>query len=243
MLRGVLVIAAALALASVAPARAATPAPKLSHVTIMLRGDSTMYGTHPGQNNGAVTDQTPNNPPALLQADFDAMLPGRVTVINRAEPGSWLQEDLEGTGPYTAGTLAAELAANPTVTIVITNSEINDYTFSNPADYRNNLKTWIATVRAAGMTPWFEEPNPTCGVVACARPVPRNVTAYLSAMRSVARTTGVPLIPMYAPFLAQPDWTQLLQRDGVHPTDEGYAVKDTQAFGDLLRAVRSMLTP
>jgi lysophospholipase L1-like esterase len=243
MLRGVLVVSAALALASPGSGRAATPAPALRHVTIMLRGDSTMYGTHPGQWNGAVPDQTPNNPPALLQADFDATLPGRVTVINRAEPGSWLEEDLDGTGPYTDGTLASELAASPNVTIVITNSEINDYTFSDPADYRKNLTAWIATVRAAGKTPWIEEPNPTCGVVACARPVPRDVTAFLSAMRSVARSTGVRLIPMYQSFLAQPGWTHLLQRDGVHPTDKGYAVKETQAFGSLLSAVRSMLSP
>ena len=109
-----------------------------------------MYGTHPGQMNGSVPDQTPNNPAVLLQADFDAVLPGRVTVINRAEPGSWLQEDLGGTGPYTAGTLAAELKANPDVAIVITNSEINDYTFSNPADYftYRNLKNRTCPVQS-----------------------------------------------------------------------------------------------
>lgn len=241
MVRFVPVIAIALVLASVGFARAATPAPPLHHVTIMLRGDSTMYGSHPGQKNGTVPDQTPNNPAALLQADFDAMLPGLVTIVNRAEPGSWLGEDLNGTGPYTAGTLAQELAANKTVNIVITNSEINDYTFSNPADYGKNLKTWIATVRAAGMTPWIEEPNPTCGVVACARPVPRDVAAFLLPMRSIARASGVPLIPMFEPFLAQPNWTQLLQPDGVHPTDEGYEVKETQAFASLLPAVRAML--
>jgi lysophospholipase L1-like esterase len=234
-------LAVALAAASAAAAPAATPAPALRHVTIMFRGDSTMYGSHPGQKNGNVPDQTPNNPAALMQADFDAMLPGMVTIINRAEPGSWLGEDINGLAPYTAGTLAEELAANKSVNIVITNSEINDYTFSNPADYRKNLATWIAIVRAAGMTPWIEEPNPTCGVVACAAPVPRNVSAFLAAMRSVTHASGVPLIPMFDAFLAQPDWTHLLQADGVHPTDAGYAVKEAQAFGSLLPVVRAML--
>lgn len=243
-----------------ASASASTDTPRvLHHVTIMLRGDSTMYGSHPGEYNGNVPDQTPANPAALMQADFDALLPGLVTVIDRAEPGSYLTNDIDGTGPYTSGTLAQELAAHPSVNIVITNSEIVDYTLSTPAQYGKNLATWISTVRAAGMTPWIEEPNPVCAVwsynaprsasdfLAClnsapgAPPQQRDDTAFLSIERSTVHETNAATIPLYDAFLAQPNWMGLLQSDRMHPADAGYRFKEAQTFKALEPAVKALL--
>jgi lysophospholipase L1-like esterase len=225
----------------------------------MLRGDSTMYGSHPGEYNGNVPDQTPANPTALMQADFDKAMPGLVTVIDRAEPGSYLANDLDGTGPYTSGTLAHELAANPSVNLVVTNSEIVDYTLSTVTEYGKNLATWISTVRAAGMTPWIEEPNPVCAVwsanatrsaadfLACldsvrgAAPQERDDGAFLTAQRTIERRMATNAIPLYDAFLAQPHWMNLLQADRMHPTDEGYRFKEAQAFRYLEPAVEAML--
>jgi hypothetical protein len=211
----------------------------------MLRGDSTMYGSHPGEYNGNVPDQTPTNPAALMQADFDALFPGRVTVINRAEPGSWLSNDINGTGPYTAGTLAQELAANPSVDIVVTNSEVVDRTFGSASDYRNNLATWIATVRAAHMIPWIEEPNPVCRTWLLKpwwnAPPLRDDREFLSIQRSVVHAQNVASIPLYDAFLAQPDWTLLLQIDCTHPADAGYRFKEARAFKYLEPLVAQML--
>ena len=59
-----------------------TPAPFSAKVFRPLR-----YGSHPGVDNGSVPAQTPNNPAALMQTDFDILFgPGVVTVIDRAEP-------------------------------------------------------------------------------------------------------------------------------------------------------------
>lgn len=215
-------------------------APK-THITVMIRGDSTNYGSHPGMNCGSVPAQTCANPTALMQADFDILFgPGVVTVVDRAEPGSTLADDLNGNMPYgELGPLARELSQQY-ADIVITNSEINDYTHATPQQYQANLTQWVDTVRAAGMLPIVEESNPVC----LTRPsgtVARDDSQYLDAMHSVSLLDNVTVLPVYSSYLAQTNWPTTLQADCVHPQDSGYEFKEGQYMRNLYPIVKTLL--
>lgn len=217
------------------------PGSPKTHVTVMIRGDSTNYGSHPGVNCGAVPGQTCANPAALMQTDFDILFgQGVVTVIDRAEPGSTLADDLNGNLPYgELGPLASELSKQY-ADIVITNSEINDYTHSTPQQYQANLTQWVDTVRAAGMLPIVQEPNPVCLTLPSGTSA-RDDSQYLDSMHTVSLLDNVTVLPVYNPYLAQPGWMTTLQADCVHPQDSGYEFKEGRYMANLAPIIKAML--
>jgi lysophospholipase L1-like esterase len=235
----------------VAPASppSAPPASGAHPLVVMLRGDSTMYGSHPGDTCQGAPNQTCANPAALMQTDVDLLFgAGKVLVVNRAEPGSTLEDDLNGTGSYTDGPLAHELA-NPLnglrADVVITNAELNDASYGvAPATYQADLETWAAVVRAAGAVPYYEEPNPTflAGYPPYAPSGARELDLYyLAAEAAAARVSDVVVLPVYAAFLSAPSWQGLLQADGEHPTDTGYELKEALVMKSLYPLLEQLL--
>lgn len=227
-----------------APPAAAPPALKKTFV-VMIRGDSTNYGSHPGDTCDGAPNQTCDNPAALMQTDFDILFgKGVVQVVNRAEPGSTLEDDLNGTGPYTAGTLASELSTS-NADIVLTNAELNDATYATPiGQYQANLEQWVAIVRAAGKTPVIEEPNPTCmtgyGSIG-ANGARTTDQPYIDAQHAASLAVNVTVLPVTDAFLAQTGWQALLQADCEHPADTGYEFKEGQYMKNLYPIVAAML--
>lgn len=222
--------------APVTPVAPVTPAKK--HIVIFLDGDSTNWGVdtdYPSQ-------RTANTPAMRMQADFDAALPGQVTVIDGTISGSSLSHDLQSGWPVTVP-LATRLAQLATpADIVITNSEINDqYTLSEtPDQYAAWLQQWIATVRAANAAPVFEQPNPVC------REPGANIAEsdlFVDTMGATAAAAGVSVLPLYAAFKSYPNWcTALLDSDAIHPSDAGYAFKESQYFAALFPLVKKMMS-
>lgn len=218
--------------------------PNYTHLTVCLYGDSTNYGSHPGVNNGNVPNQTPNNPAALMQTDFNIVFgPGVVTVIDRAEPGSTLADNLNGTGPYTEGGLAQELASNASAcNIVLTNSEINDANTFTTDQYQTNLVQWVATVRQAGMLPVVQEPNPICLTLPTGTVVRPIDASFVDVQHSVSLSQNVTVLPVYNAYFNQTTpWVTTLQPDCVHPEDDGYEFKEGQYAVNLMPIAQVLL--
>lgn len=232
--------------AAPSPAQTPTPTPVSTPtkkgvfpILVMVRGDSTNYGSFPGKTCNGAPNQTCANPPALMQTDFDIEFgPGVVKVINRAEPGSDLSNDLNGTYPYTMAPLASELATSDS-DIVITNSEINDQDRFTPEAYKGNLTQWVKTVQQSGKIAILEEPNPTCGVGV--KDAFADPGVYVQRMRDVGVEQGVTVLPLYNNFVVQPNWTALLQGDCVHPLDSGYEYKEGQYMKTLMPIITKMV--
>lgn len=220
-----------------------TPPSPPKRLVVMLRGDSTNYGSTPGVNNGNVPNQTPANPASLMQADVNLLFgSGVVTIVDRAEPGSTLADDLNGTGPYTDGPLASELA-HTTVNVVLTNAELNDATYGVPlGTYVAELDQWVATVRSAGAVPVLMEPNPTClgtpGKALRALDEP-----YVQAMHAVGAHLVVTVLTDYDAFLElTPAWQGYLQADCEHPTNAGYEFKEGRYMTALYPVLKALLS-
>ncbi|MFM0155704.1 SGNH/GDSL hydrolase family protein [Paraburkholderia sediminicola] len=230
--------------ATPASAPVATPTKRTTALPliVLLRGDSTNYGSHPGENTGSVPNQTPNNPAALMQTDFDILFgPGVVKVVNAAEPGSTIEDDLYGTGPYTAGPLQAVLPGTG-ASVVVTNAELNDASYGvDPSLYQTYLETWVRTVQTAGMVPVIEEPNPTCIAPIGSNGARTIDAAYIDVQHTVSLQFNTTVLPVYNAFVAQSNWQSLLQADCEHPTDAGYEFKEGQYMTNLYPIVKAML--
>ena len=211
-----------------APAQA-TPTP-VARQTIYIEGDSTMYGSHHGERNGGVQDQTLYNPPAILNAYLAlAYGVGQVVTENHAEPGSTLANSLNGENLY-GDTFDNRMAAS-SATIVINNSALNDDNATLPLDvYKAQLEQWIATVRKYNKIPVLEEPNPaTCNFTT-------PLSDYVNVQRTVAQEQGVTLIAQYDSILATVGWQQQLQ-DCEHPLDVLYEFKAHNEATTLIKLI------
>lgn len=219
------------------PAEPAPVAAPAKHVTIYLDGDSTNVGYDPDYASG----YTPTTPTMRMQADFDAALPGQVTVIAGAQLGNTFVWDVGGGGPNQIVPLSTRIAQLPKAPdIVISNSELNDQYF-NPetaSQYATDAYQWIQVVRAVKAIPIIEEPNPICASFA-------NISVsdqFVFTMENLAAAASVSTLPVYAAFKAQPNWcTTLLSNDQSHPNDAGYAFKEAQYFATLLPIVQQIL--
>lgn len=186
----VLALLAAAALAA-APARAARP------VRIQLFGDSTQWGY-----DGPTGRQVPHPPAQVLQALMDARFgAGRVTVTERAVPGTTAGELLAGTDgrnrPW-----PQEVDAD----IVVVNHALNDAGTHVPLQrYAAALARLHATV--------YETPNPVT--------VAWDWAPYADAMRHVAADQHAAVADVARWMLARPRWQASLT-DGVHPDDATY---------------------
>jgi lysophospholipase L1-like esterase len=218
----------------IAQAAAQTPTPK--HITILMRGDSTNFGFDP-QDYPVVPNQTPNNPTVLMQLDMDATFgAGRVTVIDAAQSGTSLSDDINGAGDWPSlSTVLVQYKPD----IVLTNSELNDRNTFTDATYKANMINWIQIVQASGARPILQEPNPTCPNIL----VPRNDQAFVQDMDAVGVQMSVTVLPNWSTWFPTPEWwVPYLQNDCIHPTDAGYASKEAQYFKNLEPIVASMLS-
>ena len=64
--------------------------------------------------------------------------------------------------------------------------------------------------------------------------------SYNRAVESVAESTGSRLLNVREAFLTRHDYKKLIGIDGIHPTEEGYAVLD-QVFASYLPQQRAAL--
>ncbi|MBN3754679.1 SGNH/GDSL hydrolase family protein [Paraburkholderia sp. Tr-20389] len=218
----------AVLLGMVAIAGAAHAAPHLLghamaglHRTIIIdaQGDSTMWGY---QTSGGFTKswQSPNNPPALLQAALQARFGTRVIVQNNGVPGATLVDRERGVNGY--GQPYSQWVTTSPAHIVIVNFALNDadnHVKEPPAAFRERLTRFIKESRDAGRIVVLEEPNPVD--YALNETV---VPQYVAVVDELAKRYGLALVRQYAPIGAMRDWRSLLI-DGVHPTDALYRLK------------------
>lgn len=193
-------------------------------ITIYIEGDSTMFGSHPGDPG----NWTVYNPPALLQAAYTRNVTlFAVTVENHAEPGSDSFDSLDGTDYYN-GPFSKRMAES-TAQIVITNDALNNPGRGRASldQYRSNLNEWITIARQYGKIPILEEPNPWLCMP------DDTLLTYVQVQRDVAVKQGVLLIKQYDAILeAFPDLQSALQ-DCEHPSDALYDFKANREFQQL----------
>ena len=98
--------------------------------------------------------------------------------------------------------------------------------------YTQHLQRIVATLQSAGAKVILMTPNPLLARdVAAGERWERNIQLrhYAEAVREIARAEGVPLVDVYQAYLdhdAAPDRSadELLEADGIHPTDLGHAL-------------------
>ncbi|MEM5371280.1 SGNH/GDSL hydrolase family protein [Paraburkholderia azotifigens] len=212
-------------LATAGPANAAPHisgnAMAVSHRMIIIdaQGDSTMWGY---QTSGGFTKswQSPNNPPALLQAALQARFGAHVIVQNNGVPGATLIDRERGINGY--GLPYSQWVTASPAHIVIVNFALNDadnHVKEPPAVFRAHLMRFIEESRGAGRIVVLEEPNPVDYAVN--RTI---VPQYVAVVDELAKHYGLALVRQYAAIGAMHDWRSLLI-DGVHPTDALYRLK------------------
>lgn len=213
-------IAAMRADAAAGPAHAVAAAATADRpVIIDAQGDSTMFGyqTSDGFNKSW---QTPDNPPALLQAALQARFGPHVIVRNNGVPGATLVDREKGINGYSQP--YAQWAATSPAHIVIVNFALNDadnHVKEPPSAFRAHLMRFIEESQGAGRIVVLEEPNPVDYSVN-KRIVPR----YVAVVDEMAKHYRLALIRQYAYIGAMHDWRSLLI-DRVHPTDALYRLK------------------
>lgn len=204
-----------------------------------MYGDSTMAGyTYPngpcGPDGTEACDPstaivTPDNAPynMALTLEREGL---SLTVSNNGENGAELADLIAGSQGYTQAWASVVPALH--ATIVVENFGINDAGrgIETPEVFGQYLSAWVDSVRANGMTPVLEEPNPVC------RTGYENLPLYVSQIDTIAAQKNVPLIGQYAYIQSLPNWQTLLS-DCVHPRPALYEIKgqrEAQVVGPLL---------
>lgn len=204
----------------------ASAAPAIKAVVIDAEGDSTMFGA---QYISGTQIQSPNAPPTVNQAALRASLGQQITVENNGFPGGTIHANLYGGNK---STLAARLHDDQ-CQIVVGNFAINDAYTTDAGSYRTDLLQWIATVRSFGKTPVLEEPNPV------AASGYEKLDSFVAVISDVGQQQGVLVIHQYGYIKSLPNWQSMLL-DGVHPTDQLYAIKGNREAVQLQSLVKSM---
>ena len=170
-------------------------------VRIQLFGDSTQRGFLGDASGGVAV----HSPAVELQAYFDALYPGRVSVTARAVDGSTARQLRVGDD-----TLNLPWPGSVTANIVVINHGINDLlVYRDLPGYVQDLR---ALSSAATATVVFETPN----VIKTG-----DLAPYAQAMRDVAREKGLTVADTFSYTSALPNGLQLLG-DNVHPSDALY---------------------
>ncbi|MEI7296585.1 SGNH/GDSL hydrolase family protein [Paraburkholderia tropica] len=204
----------------------------LKPVIIDAEGDSLIWGYDGTASNGQYI-QSPDNPPAIMQAALQDQLGGQITVQNNAIPGARVSQSIAGSSPYTVP-FQTRIAQDQSAQIVLADYAINDSYDGSLTQYVSDLTWWVGAVRAAGKIPVLEEPNPVCSATY------PNVAQFRAAMVSVAQSQNVPLIQQWDYILSLPNWQSMLQSDCVHPTDALYKLKAQREAVALEPLVKSM---
>lgn len=186
---------------------------------IMLVGDSTMWGSIPGD----TLNQDPKHPGVALKQAIDLIYPGNLaTVSNNAIPATTLKQMLAGTDGG-VGTYADRLAAAPNTTIVFCNHCLNDCGSyqSDLAEYRDNLVIFVNTTRSYSKIPVLVTPSLICPIGGGREDQMKRQPAFIQAMLDVARVMGVDLVDnfyftersseLYKPHDIAPDGVHLSQ--------------------------------
>jgi lysophospholipase L1-like esterase len=181
------------------------PAPasctQMASVRVQLFGDSTQLGFLEASPTGVAV----HNPAAELQAYFDRLYPGRVTVTSRAVNGSSAHQLLIGDD-----TLNLPWPRSVNANIVVINHGINDWlVYRDVPAYVRDLQA-LSTAGTAIVV--FETPN----VIKTG-----DLAPYAQAMRDVAREKGLAVADTYAYTSGLPNGLQLLA-DNVHPSEALY---------------------
>lgn len=185
-------------------------------------GDSTMWGATVG----ALTTQTPNNPPAQLASALNRLTGLTFSVTNRAVSGSSLYEMIRGLAPFYSQTFAQELdTTSADRDIIYCNHCINDsQTDRNITTYKEDLITFIRECRVRGKTPILVTPNPNPQLLIIDETKSKRLANYVKVMREVAERTGCDLVDNYALFMASTNLFRIdeLVPDGAHMSNDAY---------------------
>lgn len=202
-----------------------TASPSSVNQIIDYYGDSTVWGFSSG---------TAGTQVAVLPTDtFRSLLPAqaRYIVRNQGVSRTTACQLLNGTdGRHPAWT---EEMANSDAKFVFINHAINDQRDDigeSVANYRNCLTSLVRGARQRGKIVILETPNPTDQTNA-------GLDEYVNGMRAVAAAEGVPVIDQYQYLLGVLGGRDVrtLMPDGIHPSDETYALKGRFAATEFLK--------
>ena len=204
--------------------------------TILAFGDSITYGTTAAlvpirlfsDFLSVRTTGYPERLKALLQSRYKSQV---MTVANSGNPGEQTWQGLQRVG----GQLL------PSYDLMVLQEGVNDLIWDrDPAAVRNDLRTLVLTMRAAGkevilgtLTPVRERSDlPDCtpdigGSTSCWRVDPNRVAALNVLIRALASELQVPLAD-FGSALSTLD----VSTDGLHPNDNGY-----QRMAEVVAAV------
>ncbi|BCQ56182.1 SGNH/GDSL hydrolase family protein [Burkholderia gladioli] len=206
-------------------------------VLIESYGDSTTQGWQVENGVGQVTRHTA---PLVLQTLLQDHFGPSVRVSNLGVGGTQASQLLNGTDgvhPDWERQMAASRAQ-----IVTLNFGLNDAYYisarkdgiaaESPDDFAAVMTRLIQVARRHGKQVIVFEPNPTCEPIRQPR-----ISAYVAALRRVARAQKVPIVGEFDAIGTMPNWASLLS-DCLHPTDHGYAVKARLEFPVVAAAVQ-----
>lgn len=176
------------------PQRCSHAANKLAdggNLKIECYGDSTMYGSTAND----TTVQNPVNMPGILQVTMNQIYGGgRVTVLNKAIPGTALVAMIAGTDG--SGSTFDEKMKNSDADIVYCNHAQNDCNsfWRNAEEFKGDVVTFVNTVRKYGKVPVLVTPNVTFILGGITDKMTMRLPAFVDVIRSVAKSMNVDIV-------------------------------------------------
>lgn len=161
------------------------------NLKIECYGDSTMYGSTAND----TTVQNPVNMPAILQVTMNQIYGGgRVTVLNKAIPGTALVAMIAGTDG--SGSTFDEKMKNSDADIVYCNHAQNDCNsfWRNAEEFKGDVVTFVNTVRKYGKVPVLVTPNVTFILGGITDKMTMRLPAFVDVIRSVAKSMNVDIV-------------------------------------------------
>lgn len=193
------------------------------HVDIECYGDSTMWGSTSLNS----TVQNPVNPPAVFQRTMDTLFgTGVASITNKARPGTALFSMLNGTDG--SGSTFEQKMSTTTASVIYCNHAQNDCnSFLRTVDqYRDDLITFVNTVRKYGKTPVLVTPNLTIVLDGITEIMTKRLPAFVDAMRDIAKVMSVDVVDNYYYTFKTTRYVRGYDMvpDGVHPGTDVYAM-------------------
>lgn len=162
-------------------------------VSIECYGDSTMWGSIPG--NTTTNDKT--NPSASLQQALGLIYPGQVYVKNCAIPGTTIKKLLTGTDGGT-GTYEERISKSKALVIFCNHclNDCNSYQ-SDESEYRQNLLRFINITRKYKKIPILVTPSIISPIDDGKEFMMKRMPAFIETMRNIASEMNVDLVDNY----------------------------------------------
>ncbi|BBJ66343.1 SGNH/GDSL hydrolase family protein [Enterobacter sp. 18A13] len=189
-------------------------------VVIDCYGDSTMWGSLPGESS---KQDIKNSPASLLQA-LHLIYPNQVKVNNKAIPGTTIRNLISGhdggPGPYEGRILKSEAV------LVYCNHCLNDCNSlqSDEQQYKADLIAFIDITRKYNKIPVLVTPSIISPVIDGKDFMMRRMPAFIQAMRDVAQLMNVDLVDNYhySYKTSRMIPASMINGDGVHLNTESY---------------------